>query len=129
MTMRSPRQTALAFDHEGERFTLVFDMETIARFEDATDQSIFEAVGALGSGKPPKLSMMGALLQAALAEHHPEVTRGKAMAMLVIPEVQKLFAEGLAAAMPKAGDTGQPDAEDGDTPPANPPTRKRAGKG
>jgi len=113
----NPMNGALSFEHEGRRFTLVFDMEAIARFEESTDLSIFEAVQGLGTGRPPKLSVLGALLQAALAANHPDVTRGDAMAMMVNPAVQALFAEGLSGAMPQTGDAG----EDGDTPPANPP--------
>jgi len=119
----SPASGALTFEHAGQPFTLVFDMEAIARFEDATNLSIFEAVQGLGTGRPPKLSVLGALLQAALAAHHPGVTRAEAMAMMVNPQVQALFAEGLSAAMPQTGDAG----EDGETPPANPPA-KRSGR-
>lgn len=127
MTGISPRRAELALDHGGQRFTLVFDMETIARFEDATDLSIFEAVQGMGGGRMPKLSVMGALLQAALATHHPDVTRGDAMAMMVDPAVQALFAEGLTAAMPQAADTGADIQGDGETPPAN-PRKRRGGK-
>lgn len=129
----SPRRVELAFDHEGQTFTLVFDMETIARFEDATDISVFDVVAGMGPGKMPKLSVMGSLLQAALAEKHPDVSRTDAMGMFANPQVQALFAEGLASAMPKAGDTASK-AEDGKTPTANPPKagarkKPRAGKG
>lgn len=117
----SPRRVNLAFTHEGQEFILVFDMETIARFEEATDLSIFDAVAGLVPGKSPKLSVMGSLLQAALAEHHPDLTRADAMTLLTVPKVQALFAEGIASAMPQAADTDPDSAEDGDTPPVNPP--------
>ncbi len=118
----SPAGGTLSFEHRGQQFTLAFDMEAIARFEETTDLSIFEAVQGLGTGRPPKLSVLGALLQSALAAHHPEVTRADAMAMMVNPEVQALFADGLTGAMPQSGDAG----EDGETPPVNPPAKGRA---
>ena len=121
MSMLSPRETSLTVTHGGQEYTLVFDMETIARFEDATDLSIFEAMQGMNSGRPPKLTVLGMLLKASLAAHHPDVTRAEAMAMMINPQVQTLFAQAMASAMPDPDDTGEDTAQ-----PAAGPTNRRA---
>lgn len=89
-----------------DRYTLVFDMDAIAAFEDATDLSIFEVFGNLAaaqaSGKPPKLSVLGSLLQAGLSRNHPGMTRADAMALVVNPAAQEALAVAFELAIPPA---------------------------
>lgn len=97
-------EVLLAFG--GKSYTLVFDMEAIAAFEDATDMSIFTVFGSLAAakdgGKAPKLSMLGSLLQAGMVRHHPEVTRGDAMAIVMDPAAQEALMKAFELATPPA---------------------------
>jgi len=126
----TPRRVELAAEYLGQTYTLVFDMETVARYEEATDRSLIALLqGWQGDAvkAPPKLSDLGQILLAALGEHHPELTRSHAMEMIMDPGVQALFNEGLAASMPQPGD----DGEDTASPAAGPINRRarRAAKG
>lgn len=108
-----------ALEFGGEKYTLVFDWDAIALFEDATDLSIFEVFGVVGQasagGKPPKLSLLGSLLQAGLARHHPQITRAQAMEMVINPEAQAALTGAFEIAVPAtdAGEAGEADDDDG----------------
>ena len=123
----TPRRVERSFSYAGGDYTLVFDMETVARYEEMTGKSVFDMLTPR-PGAMPQMSAMGAMLLAALAEHHPDLERRHAMEMLTDPAVQALFNEGLAGSMPQPGDasTGA-----GKTPPGNPPKRatKKGGAG
>lgn len=115
-----PRRIELPLDYEGETFVAVFSWATIARFEEASGSSIIDFAQRLASpGQSPRISDLGQLLLAALSERHPDLTLDHAMELVISPEGQKVLGEGLAAAMPQAGD----DREAGKSPPANPRPR------
>lgn len=99
---------SVEFTLEGKSYTLIFDMAAVAAFEESTDLSIFEVVqqlgGTEGGGKPPKLSVMGSMLQAGLSRCHPDITREEAMWMVSRPEVQTAFGDGIKQAMGGDGD-------------------------
>jgi hypothetical protein len=104
----------VSLDIGGRHYTLVFDMEAIAAFEDATDKSIFTVAQQLGNpAEPPKLSLLGSLLQAGLSRHHPDVTRADAMAMFTDPATRDALAEAFALAMPAAEEGEQSDPPKG----------------
>lgn len=118
----SPRSVSLSFAYLGEDYTMVFDFETIAAFEEATGSSVL-ALAATSAGAPPKLSTLGAMMHAALGRHHPDLTLVHAMQMVTDPAVQAVFGKGLASAMPQPADSGEAGA-----PGANPPQRGRGAK-
>lgn len=115
-TLPTPRRVVIPLTYQGFAMTMVFDMETVARYEIATAASFLDLVDRMqpltpeqiAAGVPPKRKVqtheMGSLLQAALAEHHPDVTRALAMQMLFDPAVQKLFGEGIGQSMPRNDD-------------------------
>jgi hypothetical protein len=100
--------------YRGQTFTAVFGMATIARFEIETGQSMPKVLSE-GNGIP--FYLLGELLRAALAEHHPDLTREHAMQLAASPDGQAALSSGLTSAMPQAGDTG----EDGEPASENPP--------
>jgi len=108
-----------------DRYTLVFDWEAIAIFEDATDRSILEVMGefdaaARGAGGPPKLTTLASLLSAAMQRHHPAMDRSACMGLVISPEAQSALAEAFEFAMPIAEDPG----EVGNGPAGKPAARK-----
>lgn len=134
----TPNRVELPITYQGTAYTLVFDMMMVARFEEATDKSFLGEMQGLVASKgaededeakrpPPKLSLMGQLLRAALGEHHPETTLAQAMQMVIDPDVAAMFNEGLGEAMPRAGDVAAEEA--GTAAKGNAPkARPRAGK-
>jgi hypothetical protein len=101
----TPRKVELGFDYQGGRFTATFSWATIARFEEDTGQSILDFAGRLaGGGTAPRLSDMAKFLLAALGPHHPDLTLDHAMELITLPEVQAIFAQGIAQAMPQPND-------------------------
>lgn len=115
----TPRRAETTITYLGTAFTLVFDMETVARYEMATSRSFLEDVAALAQtnekpdqdggqiappAKPLQLTRLGELLLAALGEYHPELTRSHAMQMVLSPEVSEAFGNTLAGGMPQPGD-------------------------
>lgn len=125
--MAAPATVEKRFAFEGKDYILIFDWEAIAAFEDETDLSIFDVVAPPGGGSP-KLSTMGSMLKAGLSQHHPDLTRSQAMAMLVSPDVQKLFNEGMTAMMPAQDDMEQEEGE-GNPPASRKPRAKKRGAG
>jgi hypothetical protein len=125
----APRRIELPFTYQGHAFTAVFNMATIARFEEDTGQSVIDFVTRLGGGgSAPRISDLGRLLLAALGEHHPDLTLEHAMELITQPQVQALFTKGIAAAMPQPGDIPGDGPEAGGTPAANPPKGKAGAK-
>lgn len=120
--MPSPAPIARTFTFDGRDWHLVFNFSVIAEFEETTGVSIIDVISPPGGGRP-MISRLARLLMFGLRPAHPEITLDEAGRMMVDPEVQALFTEQAAAAMPQTGDTG----EDGDTPPANPPKGKARG--
>lgn len=101
----TPRKVELPFDYQGETFTATFSWATIARFEEETGQSILDFAGRLAGGRSaPKLSDMAQFLLAALGPKHPELELDHAMELITQPQVQAIFAEGIAQAMPQPKD-------------------------
>lgn len=103
--MRSPDGT-VAFDYQGDRYQMVFDMQAIAFFEREADVSIIEALGALeagsNGGRPPKVSQLAFLMQAGLRRHHPGLSAEDALAMAGDPAVQAALGTSVSSAMPDA---------------------------
>jgi hypothetical protein len=121
----APRRVELPIAYQGDTFVAVFSWATIARFEEASGGSILDFAQRMATpGQSPRISDLGQLLLAALSEKHPELTLEHAMELVITPEGRAALGEGLAAAMPQAGD----DGEAGNTPPAN-PRRPGAAKG
>lgn len=121
---RSP-DGSVAFDFEGCRYAMVFDMKAIAFFEREADVSILDTLASLEAAKEgrrqPKLSHLAMLMQAGLQRHHPGVSLDAAMAMAGSPEVQKALGASVAAAMPD-----EPVDRAGNAPP---PAAARGAKG
>lgn len=120
----SPKTVERSFEYEGATFTVVFDWETFAAFEEATGLSVLDVMP--DGAKKPMISRLARLMHHALMRNHPDLTLNHAGQMLSDPEVNALFMEGMGSSMPHGDDTEA--GEDGDTPPANPPKRAR-GKG
>ncbi len=87
-------------------YTLRFDMGAVRAFELATNLSIFDAFDHLDLAKQgqvrPRLSLLGDLLCAGLAWHHPETDATTAMEMAVDPAVAQALIMGGTEAMPMA---------------------------
>jgi hypothetical protein len=128
--MAAPETVEFEVEYDGRTWRAVVDEAAIAGFEDATDRSIVEIAGV--DGRPPKLSLLGAFLAAALSRYHPGLTREDGMRMLREPGVQEKLMGGAVEAMPQPGDIADADGDNGEaggTPPADPPKKRRAGKG
>lgn len=108
--MANAQKGEVAFTIADTDYLMVFDMEAIAYFEDSTDISIFEVAGqmaaAANGGRPPKLSLIGSVLEAGLKRYHPDITRTDAMDMAVSAEGQKALAKAFEFAMPPAESAG-----------------------
>jgi len=103
--MANSKKAEVELEIDGETFTMVFDMAAIARFEDQTNLSIFAVLEQFADEEgrdPPKLSVMGAILEAGLHRHHPEIDRDAAMEMVVSPAGQEAMAKAFELAMPPA---------------------------
>jgi hypothetical protein len=114
--MASPAPIARAFTFEGREWQMIFNWGVIAEFEETTGISIIDAVAPPGGGRP-MLSRLAKLLMFGLRPAHPDVTIEDAGRMMADARVQGLFNDQVAAAMPKASDTG----EDGEPASGNPP--------
>lgn len=104
--MAGPGNVERRFTFEGEEYTLVFDWEAIATFEEETNSSIFDLLLPVGGGSP-KLLTMAMMLKAGLSRHHPDLERGQVMAMMADREVQQLFNSGVTSMMPQKGDSAE----------------------
>lgn len=94
---------------EGAAYTLLFDWEAIAHFEDETDLSILEVMvslqdAATGKGRAPKISTLGSLLSAAMRRHHPEMDRIACMKLVNDPGAMEALSEAFEFAMPQSDD-------------------------
>ena len=126
--MVGPASVTFDIEYEGETLTGVVDEETFAIFEDTTDRSITEVGGV--EGRPPKLTLLGAFLAAALTRRHADrkFTRIDGMRMVRDPGVLEKLLGGAAAAMPQVGDIPD-DAKEVGGSTGNPPQGHRASKG
>lgn len=117
----TPRTVERTFKYAGDEYTLVFDWETFAAFEEETGLSMIDVVAADGGSR--KITRLARLMLYGLKRYHPDLTLNHAGEMMSDPAVQALLSEGLSASMPQPGDTdaGDTDREAGDTPPADPP--------
>lgn len=103
----TPADGAVAFDFEGNRYTMLFDMKAIAFFEREADCSILQVMRHIALaqedpvGHPPKLSLLAFLIQAGLRHQHPDVTLDHAARMIGDPDVQRALSVGVTAASPK----------------------------
>lgn len=120
--MTSPRTVTRTVDFEGEQFTLVFDFEVIADFEEGLGISIGDVLNPPGGGSP-MLSRLAKLLLASLRRNHPDADLNLAGAMLADPKVKEEFFGATAAAMPKSGDI---EGAEGNAPAANRKARRAA---
>jgi hypothetical protein len=111
----TPRRAEATVSYLGHIFTLVFDMETVARYEEATGRSFLQDVAELAANqtdnddpeqprKPVQLRRIGELLLAALGECHPELTRKHAMQMALDPKINTAFGNTLSGGMPRPSD-------------------------
>ncbi|MGX7926459.1 hypothetical protein ACWPMX_07785 [Tsuneonella sp. HG094] len=96
----------VAFEYDGSRYEMVFDMKAIAFFEREADMSIIEVLGDLEAAREearaPKVAGLAFLMQAGLRRHHPEVSPERALRMAGDPAVQAALGSGVSAAMPDA---------------------------
>lgn len=106
----------VAFDFDGSRYEMIFDMKAIAFFERETDVSMITALGEMervrASGEAPKVSTLAFLMQAGLRRHHPEVTAERALRMAADPEVQAALGTGVRSAFPEPDDDEEGDGDD-----------------
>ena len=105
MASSSPKGE-VSFDFADERYTLIFDFEAIAYFEDIAGDSMIDVMAGMekaqAAGKTPKISHLGYLLQAGFQRHQPEMTPQEALAMAVQPDVQRQLGVAVSKAMPDA---------------------------
>lgn len=120
--VRTVRET---LEFEGEKYTLVFDWEVIANFEETNGVSLGDVLSPPGGGSP-MVSRMAKVFLAGLLPNHPDADLNLAGAMMTDPAISAKFYGSIGAAMPNAADTG----EDGEPASANPPNRaaRRAAK-
>lgn len=120
--VRTVRET---FDFEGESYTLVFDFEVIAHFEETWGVSLGDVLNPPGGGSP-MVSRLAKLFLSGLLPNHPGADLNLAGQMMARPEIAEKFYAGVGSSMPQQGDSG----EDGEPASANPPNRaaRRAAK-
>lgn len=114
--VRTVRET-ISFD--GEDYTLVFDFEVIAHFEETWGVSLGDVLQPPDGGSP-MLSRLAKLFQAGLLPNHPDADINLAGAMMASPDVKKQFFGLVSRSMPQAADTG----EEGNAPKPNRQARR-----
>lgn len=111
------------FDAVGQKWTLVYSIDSIIALEEQLDLSVTEIAVALGS--KPRLRFLRSVFWAGLLERHPDVTEaevGKLFIDLGLAAVGDLMGEAFHAAFTPATE-----AAKGDSPP--PKRRAKAGTG
>lgn len=112
-----------SFEHDGQTFYLVVDMNAFAEAEDAADMGVDDLLRALSPQvdatgkvtKAPRLKHLGAMLFGALRARHPDVTLPEAIRLLNATGAGEAIGKALTAAMPKAAPSaeGKVQASDG----------------
>lgn len=122
MSRRNPvrGEAPLVLD-DGRRFTVVLDMEALVDAEASYRRPLAQLLADAKSGF---MGASAALLQGALARHHPEVTRGDALEML------RTDTEKVAEVLDQAAKFAFPEATAGNAPEPGVaiPAGKRSGR-
>ncbi|MFO6447866.1 hypothetical protein ACLBKU_12035 [Erythrobacter sp. NE805] len=118
--MARVRTVTDTLEFEGERYTLVFDFEVIADFEEGLGVSIGDVLNPPGGGSP-MVSRLARLMLAAIRRHHPDADLNLAGAMMTDPAIAAQFYGAVTSSMPQAGDV---EGEAGSAATANPPNRR-----
>jgi hypothetical protein len=103
MTVRTVREE---FEFEGEPYTLVFDFEVIAHFEETNGISLGDVLNPPGGGSP-MVSRLAKLFLSGLLPNHPDADLNLAGAMMASAGVQAKFYGAVSRSMPQAGDAGE----------------------
>lgn len=116
--VRTVRET---FEFEGEAYTLVFDFEVIAHFEETWGVSLGDVLNPPGGGSP-LVSRLAKLFLSGLLPNHPDADLNLAGQMMSDPVIAAKFYAGVGSSMPQAGDAG----DEGNVPAANRQARRAA---
>lgn len=108
-----PLVPSVTFEFEGVQYTAVSDHMMIVRYEQIADRSfaymLLHIERIERANEMPKFSEFGYLLQAMLAEHHPDIDLGVAIKMAAQPYIMDHIATMLGQALnTKDGDKNRP---------------------